>query len=173
VYNSPDQQNNKKRNKLMEECFFDATTVDPLDSGFAPIPEGDYEVAIVKSTNKPTKSGLGSYLELQCQVVSGEYAKRVLWTRLNLKNPSTAAVEMAKRELSSICHATGVLRPRCKEDLNNIAVIAHVVQVADNKGEMKNEIKGWKAKDKSAAPAQTQTQEAQSNAPTGAGEKPW
>ena len=83
----------------MEECFFDATTVDPLDSGFAPIPEGDYEVAIVKSQNKPTKSGTGSYLELQCQVVSGEHAKRVLWTRLNLKNPSTAAVEMAKREL--------------------------------------------------------------------------
>ncbi|MBQ4198401.1 MAG: DUF669 domain-containing protein, partial [Kiritimatiellae bacterium] len=54
----------------MEECFFDATTVDPLDSGFAPIPEGDYEVAIVKSQNKPTKSGTGSYLELQCQVVS-------------------------------------------------------------------------------------------------------
>ena len=157
----------------MEECFFDATTVDPLDSGFSPIPDGDYEVAIVKSQNKPTKSGTGSYLELQCQVVSGEYAKRVLWARLNLKNPSTAAVEMAKRELSSICHATGVLRPKCKEDLHNIPIIAHVVQVADNRGEMKNEIKGWKAKDKVAAPAQTQTQEAQSNAPTGAGEKPW
>jgi hypothetical protein len=57
--------------------------------------------------------------------------------------------------------------------LHNIPIIAHVVQVADNKGEMKNEIKGWKAKDKAAAPAQTQTQEAQSNAPTGAGEKPW
>ena len=103
--------------------------------------------------------------------MSGEHAKRVLWARLNLKNPSTAAVEMAKRELSSICHATGVLRPRCKEDLHNIPIIAHVVQVADNRGEMKNEIKGWKAKDKPAAPEQAQP--AQSNAPTGAGEKPW
>ena len=148
----------------MEECFFDATTVDPLDSGFAPIPEGDYEVAIVKSQNKPTKSGTGSYLELQCQVVGGEYSKRVLWARLNLRNASAAAVEMAKRELSSICHATGVLRPRCKEDLHNIPVIAHVVQVADNMGGMRNEIKGWKAKN----PAQ-----ARPDAPAGAGAKPW
>ena len=136
----------------MEECFFDATTVDPLDSGFSPIPDGDYEVAIVKSQNKPTKSGTGSYLELQCR---------------------TAAVEMAKRELSSICHATGVLRPRCKEDLHNIPIIAHVVQVADNRGEMKNEIKGWKAKE-NAAPTQAQpAPEATPPQPTSAGGRPW
>ena len=154
----------------MEECFFDATTVDPLDSGFTPIPEGDYEVVIVKSTNKPTKTGNGSYLELQCQVVSGEHAKRVLWARLNLKNPSSAAVEMAKRELSSICHATGVLRPKCKEELHNIPMIVHVVQVEGRNG-IQNEIKGWKAKEgaaQSAAPAPSTPAQ-----PTSAGGRPW
>ena len=154
----------------MEECFFDATTVDPLDSGFSPIPEGDYEVVIVKSTNKPTKTGNGSYLELQCQVVSGEYAKRVLWARLNLKNPSSAAVEMAKRELSSICYATGVLRPKCKEELHNIPMIVHVVQVEGRNG-IQNEIKGWKAKEgaaQSAAPAPSTPAQ-----PTSAGGRPW
>ena len=154
----------------MEECFFDATTVDPLDSGFTPIPEGDYEVVIVKSTNKSTKTGNGSYLELQCQVVSGEHAKRVLWARLNLKNPSSAAVEMAKRELSSICHATGVLRPKCKEELHNIPMIVHVVQVEGRNG-MQNEIKGWKAKEgaaQSAAPAPSTPAQ-----PTSAGGRPW
>ena len=158
----------------MEECFFDATTVDPLDSGFSPIPEGDYEVVIVKSTNKPTKTGNGSYLELQCQVVSGEYAKRVLWARLNLKNPSSAAVEMAKRELSSICHATGVLRPKCKEELHNIPMIVHVVQVEGRNG-MQNEIKGWKAKENAAAPAAQPATPAPSTPaqPTSAGGRPW
>ena len=154
----------------MEECFFDATTVDPLDSGFSPIPEGDYEVVIVKSTNKPTKTGNGSYLELQCQVVAGEDAKRVLWARLNLKNPSSAAVEMAKRELSSICHATGVLRPKCKEELHNIPMIVHVVQVEGRNG-IQNEIKGWKAKEgaaQSAAPAPSTPAQ-----PTSAGGRPW
>ena len=80
---------------------------------------------------------------------------------------------MAKRELSSICHATGVLRPKCKEDLHNIPIIAHVVQVADNRGEMKNEIKGWKAKE-NAAPAQAQpAPEATPPQPTSAGGRPW
>ena len=148
--------------------------MDPLDSGFSPIPEGDYEVVIVKSTNKPTKTGNGSYLELQCQVVSGEYAKRVLWARLNLKNPSSAAVEMAKRELSSICHATGVLRPKCKEELHNIPMIVHVVQVEGRNG-MQNEIKGWKAKENAAAPAAQPATPAPSTPaqPTSAGGRPW
>ena len=159
----------------MEEIFFDATTVDPLDCGFTPIPEGDYEVAIVKSQNKPTKSGTGSYLELQCQVVSGEYAKRVVWARLNLKNPNNAAVEMAKRELSAICHATGVLKPRCKEDLHNIPVIVRVVQVEGRNGTMQNEIKGWKAKEGAAAPAAQPAAPAPSTPaqPTSAGGRPW
>ena len=158
----------------MEECFFDATTVDPLDSGFTPIPEGDYEVVIVKSTNRPTKTGTGSYLELQCQVVAGEHAKRVLWARLNLKNPSSAAVEMAKRELSSICHATGVLRPKCKEELHNIPMIVHVVQVEGRNG-MQNEIKGWKAKEGATAPAAQSAAPAPSTPaqPTSAGGRPW
>ena len=157
----------------MEECFFDATTVDPLDSGFMPLPDGDYEVAIVRSQNKPTKSGTGSYLELQCQVVSGEYAKRVLWARLNLKNPSTAAVEMAKRELSSICHATGVLRPKCKEELHNIPMIVHVVQVEGRNG-MQNEIKGWRAKENAAPVAQSAAPAPSTPAqPTSAGGRPW
>ena len=158
----------------MEECFFDATTVDPLDSGFAPIPEGDYEVVIVKSTNKPTKTGTGSYLELQCRVVAGEHAKRVLWARLNLRNQSSAAVEMAKRELSSICHATGILRPKCKEELHNIPMIVHVVQVEGRNG-MQNEIKGWKAKENAAAPSAQPAASAPSSPaqPTSAGGRPW
>lgn len=159
----------------MEECFFDATTVDPLGAGFEPIPDGDYEVVIVASQNKPTKAGTGSYLELKCQVASGEYAKRLLWTRLNLKNPNPAAVEMAKRELSSICHATGVLRPKCKEDLHNIPVIVRVTKRDDGRGGQTNEIKGWmsKAQTEAATAAQPAAQAAEAAQPTSAGARPW
>ena len=161
----------------MESCFFDATTVDPLESGFAPLPEGDYEAMIVKSENKLTKAGTGSYLELQVQVISGEYKKRVLWARLNLKNPNAKAVEMAKRELSAICHAVGVLRPQTKEALHNIPMIVHVVKVpSDRGGEDQNEIKSWKAKPDAgvtvSAPAPQPVVQMQ-QAPVGAGEKPW
>lgn len=157
----------------MDSCFFDATTVDPLNGGFDPIPEGDYEAMIVKSTNKMTKSGTGSFLELQVQIISGEYAKRLVWARLNLKNPNPTAVEMAKRELSSICHATGVLRPQTKEALHNIPVMIHVVKRDDGRGGESNEIKSWKAKPSAtqAAPAAPAAPAAQT--PTGAGERPW
>lgn len=143
----------------MDSCFFDATTIDPLNGGFDPIPEGDYEAMIVKSENKMTKAGTGSYLELQLQIISGEYAKRLVWTRLNLKNPSTKAVEMAKRELAAICYAVGVLRPQTKEALHNIPVIIHIVKKDDGRGGETNEIKAWKAKSAektSAASAETQ-----------------
>lgn len=160
----------------MEECFFDATTVEPLGADFEPMPEGDYEVVIVGSQNRPTKSGMGSYLELKCQVASGEYARRCLWARLNLKNPNPTAVEMAKRELSAICHATGVLRPKTKEALHGIPVMVRVAKVADDRGGFKNEIKGWSAKQSApaAAPAQqTAAPAAPAEAPTSAGARPW
>ncbi len=160
----------------MDECFFDATAVEPIGDGFEPIPDGEYEVVIVASQMKPTKAGTGSYLELKCQVSEGSYAKRVLWTRLNLKNPSTAAVEMAKRELSAICHAVGVLRPKSKDELHNIPLLARVVRADDGRGGFRNEIKGWRAKSAttaSAAPATAATPAAAASAPTSAGARPW
>lgn len=162
----------------MESCFFDATTVDPLMSSFEPLPEGEYEAMIIKSENKLTKAGTGSYLELQVQVISGEYKKRILWAKLNLKNPSTGAVERAKRELSSICHAVGVLRPQTKEALHNIPMIVRVIQVDDerNPGKKDNKITAWIAKPDAgvtvSAPAPQPVVQTQ-QAPIGAGEKPW
>ena len=162
----------------MDECFFDATAVEPMGDGFEPIPDGEYEVVIVASQMKPTKAGTGSYLELKCQVSAGEYAKRILWTRLNLKNPSTAAVEMAKRELSAICHAVGVLRPKSKDELHNIPLLARVVRADDGRGGFRNEIKGWRAKSATAAASAASatasaTPAAATSAPTSAGSRPW
>ena len=152
----------------MDSCFFDATTVEPLDSGFSPVPEGDYEAMIVKSANKVNKKGTGSYLELQVQIISGEYAKRIVWARLNLKNPNPTSVEMAKRELASICYAVGVLKPSKKEDLHNIPMIIHVVQRDDDRGGKQNDIKGWKAK-----PAAAQAAQPAATASDDPDERPW
>jgi len=37
---------------------------------------------------KPTKTGSGTYLELTFQVIEGQYKNRLLWSRLNLSNPT-------------------------------------------------------------------------------------
>lgn len=138
----------------MEECFFDATKVEPA-GGFDPIPEDDYEVMIVKSENKANRSGTGTFLKLTCQIVSGPYEKRLIWAHLNLNHPNQQTVQIAQRELSAICHAVGVLRPLTKEALHNIPVIAHIIVEDDNRGGKTNTIKSWKAKPENAAAAQT------------------
>ena len=154
----------------MDECFFDATTIDPMGSmSFEPLPDGDYEVMIVASQMKPTKAGTGAYLELKCQVVSGDYSGRFLWSRLNLKNPNSTAVEIAKRELSAICHAVGVLKPKSKDELHNIPLMVHVTKRPDGRGGETNEMRGWSAK-KTSATASVSTA---TNTTTSAGACPW
>jgi len=80
---------------------FDAQSVEPNDS-FDPLPNGDYLCIIVSSEMKPTKAGDGAYLELELQVLEGQYTGRKLWDRLNLNNSNETTVWIARGALSSI-----------------------------------------------------------------------
>ena len=94
---------------MCAQINFDATTVDP-DTGFDPVPAGDYTAMIIGSEIKPTKAGTGMYLQLVWQVCDGQFAGRRIWDRINIQNPNQVAEEIGKKQLSSICHAVGVLR---------------------------------------------------------------
>ncbi len=131
---------------------FDANQVEPADD-LEPIPAGKYVAVITDSEMKPTKSGIGNYLQLTFQIVEGEYANRLLWVRLNLDNPNATAVEIARRELSAICRSVGVLVPSDSTDLHNLPCCIHVrVKRRNDTGELQNEVKGYSAKDAVAAP---------------------
>ena len=125
---------------------FNANEVDPaLD--FEPIPAGKYLAIITASEMKPTKSGNGSYLELQFQVIEGEYKGRLLWARLNLDNPNQQAVQIARAELSAVCRAVGVMQPRDSVELHNLPLLVTVkCKKREDTGEITNEIKGYEAK---------------------------
>ena len=131
---------------------FDANQVEPADD-LEPIPTGKYVAVITDSEMKPTKSGTGNYLQLTFQIVEGEYANRLLWVRLNLDNPNATAVQIARRELSSICRSVGVLVPTDSADLHNLPCMIHVrVKRRSDTGELQNEIKGYSKKDVVAQP---------------------
>ncbi|MCP4300831.1 MAG: DUF669 domain-containing protein [Gammaproteobacteria bacterium] len=131
---------------------FDANQVEPADD-LEPIPTGKYIAVITDSEMKPTKSGTGNYLQLTFQIVEGEYANRLLWVRLNLDNPNATAVQIARRELSSICRSVGVLVPTDSADLHNLPCMIHVrVKRRSDTGELQNEIKGYSKKDAVAQP---------------------
>ena len=121
---------------------FDANTVEP--NSFDVLPAGEYEACITASQVKPTSNGSGKYLELQLQILNGEYQNRVLFDRLNLWNPSEKATQIARGTLSSICRAVGILTPNDSSELHNKPLrIKVTVRKSDEYGDQ-NDVKAYK-----------------------------
>ena len=132
---------------------FDANTVEPTTE-FDPVPAAKYLAVITASEMKATKTGKGSFLELQFQIIEGECANRNVWARLNLDNPNPTAVQIARGQLSAICRAVGVLTPKDSCELHNLPLVIGVkCKKREDTGEMTNEVKGFSKKESPAAPA--------------------
>lgn len=136
---------------------FDANDIEPT-SDFEPIPAGKYVAVVTDTEMKPTRAGTGEYLQLTFQIVEGPHKNRLLWARLNLKNPNPTAVQIAKAELSALCRAIGVMAPNDSAELHNLPVIIHVrCKRRDDTGELTNEIKGFSRKEDPPAAATAAT----------------
>lgn len=101
---------------------FDASQIEPDKGGdYSPLPVDWYKVVITAGTMKDNSpqagDPTGQQMELEMQVVEGDYEGRKLWENLNLVNKSQQAVEIAQKQLSSYCHAVGVLQPQTEADL--------------------------------------------------------
>jgi hypothetical protein len=139
---------------------FDAREVEPtVGMASGPIPAGKYRAQICKADWKANKANTGRYLELVFEVVRGEHEGRRVWGRLNLENPSMQAVAIAQGELSAICHATGILKPRNEQALLNIPMVIEVVteERKDKAGEYSNRITGYHSLEAMAKQAKPQT----------------
>jgi hypothetical protein len=119
---------------------FDANNVPPT-SPFDPIPNNSYRSHAVESEVKPTASGSGKYLQITWEVLDGEFKGRKVWQRLNIVNANAQAQEIAQRELSAICHATGVLKLTNSSQLHHIPVMLKVVVKKDGDRDPQNEVK--------------------------------
>lgn len=127
----------------MSEVHFDATEVEP-NAPFNPLPPGDYPVMIVNSEMRPTKKGDGRYLWLEMEVLDGPLKGRHVWDRLNIDNPNAKAVEIAKRTLSAICRAVGVMQLTDSEQLHGKALLARVkTRPATDQHPAGNDIAGY------------------------------
>jgi hypothetical protein len=136
---------------------FDANSVNPA-TDFEPLPAGKYLAIITDSEMKPTKSGSGNYLELTFQVIDGPFKGRMLWSRLNLDNPSPQAVQIAQGELSAICRAVGVMQPKDSIELHNLPLLVTVkCKKRDDTGDVVNEIRGYAKKETANGARQQET----------------
>lgn len=127
----------------MTDLNFDANTVEP-DEGMDAIPAGWYNALIDESDMVPTKAGDGAYLKLRFNVVDGPYANRKVYTNLNLHNPNDQTVQIARRQLSAICHATGVLVVQQTEQLHGIPIQIKVKKTKSEEYGEGNGITGFK-----------------------------
>lgn len=136
---------------------FNAANVDPA-TDYEAIPAGKYLAIISNSEMKPTKSGSGTYLELTFQVIEGQYKNRLLWSRLNLSNPNTQAVQIAQGELSAICRAVGVMQPKDSAELHNLPLqITVKVKKREDTGDVVNEVRGYARKEAASGQPQQET----------------
>lgn len=80
---------------------------DSVDGGFGVMPVGVYQVALIDSELKPTKSGTGTYLKAVFEVLHGEYKGRKLFSQFNLINDSAKAQQIGRGQWKRCYQAAG------------------------------------------------------------------
>lgn len=110
---------------------------------FGPLPAGEYEMMIVASATKATKSGSGSYLELEMQVIGGEHSGRRHWEIFNIQNQSQRAVEIAEQQLAKLCRAIGIDDVEDSKELHDTPFI--VTMGVDKNDSTRNVIWAYKS----------------------------
>lgn len=115
------------------QTVFDATKVDP-SQGIGQLPVASkLPVTITDSEIKGTKDNSGGYIQFTVQVGQGEHAGRKGAYRINLYNSSDAARNIAEKQLSALCHITGVFNLQDTQQLHNIPFLVDVVAQTDPK----------------------------------------
>lgn len=157
---------------------FDATAVAPQQPIEA-IPAGTYLAAISESEIVTTKSGTGQMLRLTWDVMDGPMKGRKVFDRLNIANQNPKAEEIGQRQLSTLCHAVGVLQLKDTTQLHGRPCQIRVTIRKDESGQYadQNEVKDYRAINgkapaaAAAAPAQAATPAAKKSSPPWAANK--
>lgn len=123
---------------------FDASTVEPQKPN-DPLPKGWYDVEVADASIEATKGrGAGRRAVFEYTVLTGDHKGRKVWGGINVKNSNAEAEAIGQREMSSLCHATGVIRV---SDLREFVGKQLQIKVGFGKDDYadRNEIKGYKA----------------------------
>lgn len=155
----------------MAQLQFDANNYEPSRPGIQQLPisdENGHLVTIVKSDVTATKDGQNGMLVLTYQIIEGEHSGASGVCRLNIYHQSEQTAEIAYKQLSAICHCTGVMQLADSSQLHNIP---HRVLVRKQTNDDRyTEIYGWLHADGNL-PGQGGAQAPQNNQPQDS--NPW
>jgi hypothetical protein len=156
---------------------FNAATVEPAQSrDFSALPAGPYDAEITNAAVKDTKAKNGQYLEVEYTVISPEqFAKRKVWSRINLTNPNPEAEKIGRAELSALCYAVGM--PVLMDSDHLFGKILRIRLKVDRRdpSNPRNDVTGWEAHAGTAPPVNMQRPAANQAAAAAAPAKkaPW
>ncbi len=125
---------------------FDANQHEPSQE-YTVLPEGEYLSIMTDSEFKDTSKNNGDqYLKLKFEVVDGEHKGKTVYSNLNLKNQNQQAVQIAQGELSAICRAVGIMRPKDSSELHGKPLVLKVIVEPrnDKPGAFSNKVKAYK-----------------------------
>ena len=132
---------------------FNAHEVDPNPS-LEPVPAGRYLTIVVDSQLKPTKNGLGEYLEFKFEIVDGPHKGRNVWERLTIRHTNETTVKIARGNLSALCRAVNRMQPNDSAELHGIPLMIVVgLKKRDDTGDMTNVVKAFEKREAVASPA--------------------
>lgn len=133
---------------------FDSDQHDDMIGAFDPIPADDYLAHITASDIKQTKAKTGKYIKFEFTIIDGEYKGRKIWTNLNIINRNPVAVEIAQKELATLCRACGVAQVEDTQELHGIPFVMSVkIKPASGDFPAGNEPCGYAAVEGGEAPA--------------------
>lgn len=149
---------------------FNALQFDPTQSA-GQLPVGKHKVIAESSEVKPTSNNDGGYLQYNLKIIEGPNAGAGGAMRLNLYNASQKAVEIANKQMSALCHVTGVFNVTDSSQLHNIPFMVEVAPQKDNPQytEVKKvfDANGNEPKGNGQAAHSSQQQQPQQNNPVG------
>ena len=122
---------------------FNAEEIEPA-SPFEILPTGKYVVTISASEVKDAKSGNGQYVKFEYTIVDGEHANRKVWSQHNIVHSNPKAEQIGREQLSAVCYAVGVLRPKATEELHDRPLTIEVgIEKGNDQYPDKNTVKAW------------------------------
>jgi len=133
----------------MGNLNFDATDVPPAES-FQPLPTGWYGMRIIglemrTSSNAAAGEMLSGELEI-LDDMHPDYAGRKAHFNLCINHANQQPREIARRQMSAICHATGRLQVSDTGELLGESIRVRLVAVPAKDGyDARSEVRGFKA----------------------------
>jgi len=105
---------------------FDSGHHDDMNSGFDPMPADEYIAQVVESEVLQTSKKTGKYIKLKFAILKGEFKGRFVWSNLNIVNPNPITVEIAQKELATLCRACGKAVIQDTQELHGIPILMKI-----------------------------------------------